>query len=176
MQHQTMAREPRARQITFTALLIMATMFGMGKELMAQANASTTVKNIVLVHGGFVDGSGWEGVYNALTNDGYTVTIVQNPTISLEDDVAVTKPPNSAPGQPLECGARFVPFPATPTAPEMEGKIPPEDHTLYVAADGTGLGSGLFDRSFQQIHASGRETDQCAFGGSLEADGPSDTR
>ena len=91
MQHQTMAREPRARQITFTALLIMATMFGMGKELMAQANASTTVKNIVLVHGGFVDGSGWEGVYNALTNDGYTVTIVQNPTISLEDDVAVTK-------------------------------------------------------------------------------------
>ena len=38
-----------------------------------------------------MDGSGWEGVYNALTKDGYTVTIVQNPTISLEDDVAVTK-------------------------------------------------------------------------------------
>jgi len=49
------------------------------------------VKNIVLVHGGFVDGSGWEGVYKALKKDGYTVAIVQNPTISLADDVAFTK-------------------------------------------------------------------------------------
>jgi pimeloyl-ACP methyl ester carboxylesterase len=46
--------------------------------------------NIVLVHGGFVDGSGWEGVYQILKKDGYNVSIVQNPTISLEDDVAVT--------------------------------------------------------------------------------------
>src|ERR1700757_2361711 len=51
----------------------------------------TAVKNIVLVHGGFVDGSGWEGVYKILKKDGYTVAIVQNPTISLADDVAVTK-------------------------------------------------------------------------------------
>ena len=49
------------------------------------------VKTIVLVHGGFVDGSGWEEVYHILKKDGYTVGIVQNPTISLEDDVAVTK-------------------------------------------------------------------------------------
>jgi pimeloyl-ACP methyl ester carboxylesterase len=48
-------------------------------------------KAIVLVHGGFVDGSGWEEVYHILKKDGYTVSIVQNPTISLEDDVAVTK-------------------------------------------------------------------------------------
>jgi pimeloyl-ACP methyl ester carboxylesterase len=47
--------------------------------------------NIVLVHGGFVDGSGWEGVYKILTKDGYKVSIVQNPTISLADDVAATK-------------------------------------------------------------------------------------
>jgi pimeloyl-ACP methyl ester carboxylesterase len=53
--------------------------------------ARTAAKNIVLVHGGFVDGSGWEGVYKALKRDGYTVAIVQNPTISLTDDVAVTK-------------------------------------------------------------------------------------
>src|SRR6476646_2489060 len=46
---------------------------------------------IVLVHGGFVDGSGWEGVYQILKKDGYPVAIVQNPTISLADDVAVTK-------------------------------------------------------------------------------------
>jgi pimeloyl-ACP methyl ester carboxylesterase len=56
----------------------------------AQAQ-SGPVKSIVLVHGGFVDGSGWEGVYKILKRDGYKVTIVQNPTISLQDDVAVTK-------------------------------------------------------------------------------------
>ena len=48
-------------------------------------------KNIVLVHGGFVDGSGWESVYRMLKKDDYNVAIVQNPTISLADDVAVTK-------------------------------------------------------------------------------------
>jgi pimeloyl-ACP methyl ester carboxylesterase len=49
------------------------------------------VKNIVLVHGGFVDGSGWNGVYNILKAKGYNVAVVQNPTITLADDVAVTK-------------------------------------------------------------------------------------
>jgi pimeloyl-ACP methyl ester carboxylesterase len=52
---------------------------------------SLKATNVVLVHGGFVDGSGWEGVYKILTKDGYTVSIVQNPTISLADDVAATK-------------------------------------------------------------------------------------
>jgi pimeloyl-ACP methyl ester carboxylesterase len=46
---------------------------------------------IVLVHGGFVDGAGWEGVYNILKKDGYNVSIVQNPTTSLADDVAATR-------------------------------------------------------------------------------------
>ncbi len=49
------------------------------------------MNNVVLVHGGFVDGSGWEGVYKILKADGYNVSIVQNPTISLADDVAFTK-------------------------------------------------------------------------------------
>ncbi|MGH9554894.1 MAG: alpha/beta fold hydrolase [Terriglobales bacterium] len=49
------------------------------------------MENIVLVHGGFVDGAGWEGVYKILKADGYNVSIVQNPTVSLEDDVAVTR-------------------------------------------------------------------------------------
>lgn len=53
--------------------------------------ADTQSPSIVLVHGGFVDGSGWEGVYNILSKDGYHVSIVQNPTASLADDVAVTK-------------------------------------------------------------------------------------
>src|SRR5258705_6217724 len=59
--------------------------------LVSQPSKQGKVKNVVLVHGGFVDGSGWEGVYNALKNDGYTVAIVQNPTTSLADDVAATK-------------------------------------------------------------------------------------
>jgi pimeloyl-ACP methyl ester carboxylesterase len=57
------------------------------------AFAQTTpapVKNIVLVHGAFADGSGWEGVYHILTRKGYNVSIVQNPLSSLEDDVAAT--------------------------------------------------------------------------------------
>ena len=47
--------------------------------------------SIVLVHGGFVDGSGWDSVYRILKKDGYDVGIVQNPTLSLPDDVAVTR-------------------------------------------------------------------------------------
>ena len=47
--------------------------------------------NVVLVHGGFVDGSGWESVYKILRKEGYAVSIAQNPTISLADDVAATK-------------------------------------------------------------------------------------
>jgi pimeloyl-ACP methyl ester carboxylesterase len=64
---------------------------GAWEVLMSQASAVAGVKNVVLVHGGFVDGSGWEGVYKALKRDGYMVSIVQNPTMSLADDVAVTK-------------------------------------------------------------------------------------
>jgi pimeloyl-ACP methyl ester carboxylesterase len=55
------------------------------------ANASSAPKNVVLVHGGFVDGSGWEAVYRSLRKSGYTVSIVQNPTRSLADDVLATQ-------------------------------------------------------------------------------------
>jgi pimeloyl-ACP methyl ester carboxylesterase len=54
-------------------------------------NDTTTLKNVVLVHGGFVDGSGWQAVHDLLTKDGYHIAVVQNPTLSLEDDVAVTR-------------------------------------------------------------------------------------
>ena len=53
------------------------------------STATEGVKNVVLVHGGFVDGSGWQGVYDLFTKDGYDVSVVQNPTTSLADDVAV---------------------------------------------------------------------------------------
>jgi pimeloyl-ACP methyl ester carboxylesterase len=55
------------------------------------AEGAGGIKNVVLVHGGFVDGSGWEGVYKLLKKDGFNVSIVQNPTISLSGDVAVTQ-------------------------------------------------------------------------------------
>jgi pimeloyl-ACP methyl ester carboxylesterase len=53
--------------------------------------AEAPKKTIVLVHGGFVDGSGWEGVYHILKRDGYDVSVVQNPTASLAGDVSATK-------------------------------------------------------------------------------------
>ena len=65
------------------------------------ATAAEVLVSIVLVHGGFVDGSGWEQVYNMLKQDGYEVSVVQNPTTSLADDVAATKRVLSAAGKPV---------------------------------------------------------------------------
>jgi pimeloyl-ACP methyl ester carboxylesterase len=60
-------------------------------EIVMPLIANSALGAIVLVHGGFVDGSGWEDVYRILKKDGYRVSIVQNPTTSLADDVAATK-------------------------------------------------------------------------------------
>jgi pimeloyl-ACP methyl ester carboxylesterase len=76
---------------TLVGLLAMAITLGSGEVPMSHADGAGNIKNVVLVHGGFVDGSGWEGVYRILKKDGYDVTIVQNPTTSLADDVAATK-------------------------------------------------------------------------------------
>jgi pimeloyl-ACP methyl ester carboxylesterase len=78
-------------RIIYCAMAIMTIILSMGENTMAQTKSTAVVKNIVIVHGGLVDGSGWEGVYNILKKDGYTVAIVQIPTISLADDVAFTK-------------------------------------------------------------------------------------
>src|SRR5580692_5959165 len=56
-----------------------------------QAQNTTPVKNVVLVHGAWADGSGWKGVYEILVKDGYNVSIVQEPETSFQDDVAATK-------------------------------------------------------------------------------------
>ncbi|RWH78853.1 MAG: alpha/beta hydrolase [Mesorhizobium sp.] len=70
--------------------------------------SNTAAKSVVLVHGGFVDGSGWDGVYQILKKDGYDVTIVQNPTTSLADDVAVTKRAiAAAPGKVILVGHSY---------------------------------------------------------------------
>jgi pimeloyl-ACP methyl ester carboxylesterase len=68
-----------------------AWLFGFGEVAMSQTSQPGNVRNVVLVHGGWVDGSGWEGVYKALKKSGYAVTIVQEATTSLADDVATTK-------------------------------------------------------------------------------------
>jgi len=57
----------------------------------AKADSPAKAKNIVIVHGAFADGSGWESVYRILTKDGYNVSIVQNPLVSLAADVTATQ-------------------------------------------------------------------------------------
>lgn len=70
----------------FMAAAVGCLMFLGGPALAADAKPS-----VVLVHGGFVDGSGWKGVYDILRKDGYEVSIVQNPTRSLAEDVSFTQ-------------------------------------------------------------------------------------
>ena len=76
-----------ARKLMASAALV-ASLLGAGA---AHAQPAGEVKNVVLVHGGFVDGSGWRGVHDLLTADGYTVAVVQNSTTSLANDVAATR-------------------------------------------------------------------------------------
>ncbi|WP_238139587.1 alpha/beta hydrolase [Roseateles aquatilis] len=72
------------------SLCIASTTLGI-LSMSPSAEAATRVNNVVLVHGGFVDGSGWEAVHKLLTAKGYNVSVVQNPTTSLAVDTAVTK-------------------------------------------------------------------------------------
>ncbi|TDY21175.1 pimeloyl-ACP methyl ester carboxylesterase [Paraburkholderia sp. BL6665CI2N2] len=75
-----------------TALSLSAALFASTAAMAQDAKPQTApVHNIVLVHGAWVDGSGWKPVYDRLTKDGYRVTIVQEPLTSLDDDVAATK-------------------------------------------------------------------------------------
>jgi pimeloyl-ACP methyl ester carboxylesterase len=62
---------------------------------------TSSTPTVVLVHGGFVDGSGWQGVYDHLKNDGYSVAVVQNPTLSLQGDAAATKMVLDAQSEPV---------------------------------------------------------------------------
>src|SRR5258706_2242948 len=117
-------------RIIYGALAIVTIILSMGENTIAQTKSTALVKNIVLVHGGLVDGSGWEAVYNVLKKDGYTVTIVQNPTISLADDVAVTKRAIAAQNGPVilvrhsYCGAVI----------NSDGNEPKVAGLVYIAA------------------------------------------
>jgi pimeloyl-ACP methyl ester carboxylesterase len=84
MEKQSFLRTVKSPLMCLVVLMMAA--FFPAKTIHAQS----PVKNIVLVHGAFADGSGWKGIYEILTRKGYRVTIVQNPLSSLEDDVAAT--------------------------------------------------------------------------------------
>lgn len=102
------------------------------------------IKNIVLVHGGFVDGSGWQGVYDHLTADGYRVAVVQNPTLSLAGGVVITEAGNHPHVAALAYIAAFAPdkgesvssliadpAPGAPVPPIL----PPRDGYLFLDRD-----------------------------------------
>jgi pimeloyl-ACP methyl ester carboxylesterase len=81
----------RPQQARCRAVSVIALILAVGVFIHAQAKNTQNVKDVVLVHGAFADGSGWQSVYRILTRQGYSVTVVQNSTISLGDDVAATK-------------------------------------------------------------------------------------
>src|SRR5207245_7682010 len=77
------------QELLVTELKVRSHMTRSGEGKIAMEN--TNRLNVVLVHGGFVDGSGWEDVHNILTRDGHDVAVVQIPTLSLADDVMATR-------------------------------------------------------------------------------------
>jgi pimeloyl-ACP methyl ester carboxylesterase len=131
------------------------------------------IKNVVLVHGAFADGSGWRGVYDNLTARGYRVTVVQNPLTSLEDDVAATTRVLNQQGGPsilvghswggtviTEAGAHpsvaglvyvsaLAPDAGETTAQQYEGFAATPDFVIDVAEDGYGfINPGKFQAGF----------------------------
>lgn len=102
---------------------------------------NSKVNNIVLVHGGFVDGSGWEHVYTILKGKGYNVSIVQNPTVSLVEDVAVTnRTINAQDGQVVLVGHSYGGVVITEA-----GNNPKVERLVYITAfaadEGESVGS-----------------------------------
>jgi pimeloyl-ACP methyl ester carboxylesterase len=77
--------------VTLAAVLMGATLLLERTGGVAAAPAPSGIKNVVLVHGAFADGSGWEAVANILMKDGYTVAVVQHPETSFAEDVKFTK-------------------------------------------------------------------------------------
>lgn len=136
-------------------------------------SSDQTIKNVVLVHGAFADGSGWRGVYDNLTDRGYRVTIVQNPLTSLEDDVAATRRVLDMQEGPTvlvghswggtvitEAGSHdnvaglvyvsaLAPDSGETTSQQYEGFAPTPDFVIDVTTDGYGfLNHGKFKAGF----------------------------
>src|ERR1700684_118871 len=81
----------RARSQSLCTVFLLLTCCLVSTQKLSAQNVDHRVRNIVLVHGAWADGSGWKGVYDILVKDGYTVSIVQEPETSFNEDVAATK-------------------------------------------------------------------------------------
>jgi pimeloyl-ACP methyl ester carboxylesterase len=87
---KTISLKEQLNRYFMFAVLLFSFLFATANSNAQTKTAAPKIKNVVLVHGAFADGSGWKGLYQVLTKKGYNVTIVQNPLSSLEDDVRVT--------------------------------------------------------------------------------------
>ncbi|CAD0006740.1 alpha/beta fold hydrolase [Flavobacterium salmonis] len=87
---KTLSIKEQLKSYFLFAALILSLVFTSVNASAQATSAAPLIKNVVLVHGAFADGSGWKGLYEVLSKKGYHVTIVQNPLSSLEDDVAAT--------------------------------------------------------------------------------------
>jgi pimeloyl-ACP methyl ester carboxylesterase len=125
------------KQLLAGALMAIATI----SSSQAQPKPSTQPVSIVLVHGAFVDASGWKAVYDILTHDGYEVLVVQNPTITLEGDVAATRRVIAAATKPvLLVGHSYGGAVITEagTDPKVRG-------LAYIAAHAPDVGESVFE-------------------------------
>lgn len=86
---KTTVLKRQVNRLFMSTVLVLSLLFSL-PTLKAQSPL-TKIKNVVLVHGAFADGSGWRNLYEVLSKKGYKVTIVQNPLTSLEDDVVATR-------------------------------------------------------------------------------------
>jgi len=92
--HRAVFNHRPLRRITNAALLSIVAIAAITLSIVAepaQAQVGQAIKNVVLVHGAFADGSGWEAVANILKKDGYTVSVVQHPETSFAEDIKFTK-------------------------------------------------------------------------------------
>lgn len=87
---KTISLKEQLNRYFMFAALIFSLLFATANSNAQTKTTTAPIKNVVLVHGAFADGSGWKALYQVLTKKGYNVTIVQNPLSSLEDDVAAT--------------------------------------------------------------------------------------
>lgn len=87
---KTIALKEQLNRYFMFAALIFSLLFATTNSNAQTKTTTAPIKNVVLVHGAFADGSGWRGLYDILSKKGYNVTVVQNPLSSLEDDVRVT--------------------------------------------------------------------------------------
>jgi len=127
-------------QNLFRKIFLLSIIFIFNQATM-NAQTVSPVKDIVIVHGAFADGSGWEAVYNILKERGYNVTVVQNPLSSLEDDVEATnRAIDRKAGKVVLVGHSWG-----GTVITQAGVNPKVANLVYVAAFAPGMGQSTLD-------------------------------